>query len=282
MVEVSALSKGSRNTAGRLTASRSDKAATSTGGCRSVQPWSSRRRVTASQSDVSLAPKHSELMPQHQELQSSRQPLATAHVQWRPMPSKRPPVGLFVVASVLVLAACDGSAAPDATGLDPAKCADPNFTSAHTDFCVDNASVPETPAVEAATLSNGLKVRISSAKSETVDSKGYDSGPTESVLVTITTEITNTGSTTFVFPTTKGTVRAELLYGRNHAKATNSAVRKGDSTDLPEQLVAGRSVTMTSTFTMRAGGADNVVFRFNPDNTAASDVTFTNVQTLYK
>ncbi|WP_125791272.1 hypothetical protein [Amycolatopsis sp. WAC 01376] len=202
------------------------------------------------------------------------------------MPNKRLSVGLFVVAGALVLAACDGSAAPDArqdaAGLDPAKCADPNFASAHTDFCVDNASVPETPAAEAATLSNGLKVRIISAKSETVDSNGYDSGPTASVLVTIATEITNTGNATFVFPTATSNVRAELLYGRNHAKATYSAIQKGGSTDLPEQLVAGGSVTITSTFTMRAGGADNVVFRFNPDNTTTDDITFTNVQTLYK
>ncbi len=191
------------------------------------------------------------------------------------MPNKKLAVGLFVVAGALILAACDGSAAPGAAGLDPAKCADPNFAGAHTDFCVDNASVPET-------LSNGLKVRIISAKSETADSNVYDSGPTENVLVTIATEITNTGNATFVFPTAKNNVRAELLYGRNHAKATNSAIQKGGSTDLPEQLVAGRSVTMTSTFTMRAGGADNVVFRFNPDNTTTDDITFTNVQTLYK
>ncbi|MFI7120225.1 hypothetical protein [Amycolatopsis sp. NPDC049868] len=185
-----------------------------------------------------------------------------------------------------MLAACDGSAAPgarqDAAGLDPAKCADPNFASTHTEFCVDNASAPETPATDAATLPNGLKVRIISAKSETTDSNVYDSGPTENVLVTIATEITNTGTAPFVFPTVKSNVRTELLYGANHAKATNSAVQKGNSTDLPEQLVAGGSVTMTSTFTMRAGGADNVVFRFNPDNTTADDITFTNVQTLYK
>lgn len=198
------------------------------------------------------------------------------------MPNRRHSVGLFVAAGALVLAACDGSAAPDAAGLDAAKCADPNFASAHTDFCVDNASEPETPAAEAATLSNGLKVRIISAKSEVVDSNGYDSGPTASVLVTITTEIANTGSATFVFPTAKGNARAELLYGRNHARATYSAVQKGDFTGLPEQLVAGKSATMTSTFTMRAGGADNVVFRFSPDTTTTDAITFTKVQTLYK
>ncbi|RSM80472.1 hypothetical protein DL991_10095 [Amycolatopsis sp. WAC 01375] len=140
------------------------------------------------------------------------------------MPNRRLSVGLFVAAGALVLAACDSSAAPDAAGLDPAQCAEPTFASAHTDFCVDKVAEPETPAAEAATLPNGLKVRIISGKSETVDSKGYDSGPTESVLVTITTEITNTGNATFIFPTAKGNVRAELLYGRNHAKATNSAV----------------------------------------------------------
>ncbi|WP_146044331.1 hypothetical protein [Amycolatopsis sp. BJA-103] len=191
-------------------------------------------------------------------------------------------VGLFVAAGALVLAACDSSAAPDAASLDPTKCADPNFASAHKDFCVDNASVPETPATEAATLSNGLKVRIVSAKSETVDSNAYDSGPTENVVVTIATEITNTGNATLVFPTAKSNVRTELSYGANHAKATNSAVQKSGPTDLPEQLVAGGSVTMMSTFTMRAGGADNVVFRFNPDSTTTDDITFTNVQTLYK
>ncbi|MGW4829611.1 hypothetical protein ACWEOG_18655 [Amycolatopsis japonica] len=183
------------------------------------------------------------------------------------MPSKRRLAGLFIVAGALVLAACDGSAAPDAR---------------QDAVGLDNASEPETPAAEAATLSNGLKVRIISAKSETTDSDAYNSGPTEQVLVTIATEITNTGNATFVFPTTKGTVRAELLYGSNHAKATNSATRKDSPTDLPEQLVAGGSATVTSTFTMRSGGADNIVFRFNPDNTTTNDITFTNVQTLYK
>ncbi|WP_123798493.1 hypothetical protein [Amycolatopsis keratiniphila] len=189
------------------------------------------------------------------------------------MPDKRLSVGLFVVAGALALAACDGSAAPDAAGLDPAKCADPNFASTHTEFCAGKTPNPETPATDTASLPNGLKVRIISAKSETADTNAYDSGPTENVLVTIATEITNTGNAPFLFPSTKSNVRTELLYGANHAKATNSAVQKGSSTDLPEQLVAGGSVTMTSTFTMRAGGADNVVFRFNPHKTTTDDVT---------
>ncbi|UMP04906.1 hypothetical protein [Amycolatopsis sp. EV170708-02-1] len=104
------------------------------------------------------------------------------------MSNRRLSVGLFVVACAVVLAACDGSAAPGAASLDPAKCADPNFAGAHTEFCVDNASNPETPATDAATLPNGLKVRIVSAKSVTADSNAYDSGPTENVLVTLATE----------------------------------------------------------------------------------------------
>ncbi|MBE1574776.1 hypothetical protein ACFORH_37375 [Amycolatopsis roodepoortensis] len=198
------------------------------------------------------------------------------------MPDKRLSVGLFVVAGALVLAACDGSAAPDAAALDPAKCADPNFAGTHTEFCAGNAATPETPATDAAILPNGLKVRIVSARSETTDTNAYDSGPTVNVVVMITIEITNTGNAPFVFPPVKTNVRTELWYGANHGKATNSAVQQGNSTDLPGQLVAGGSVTMTSTFTMRAGGADNVVFRFNPDSATTDDITFTNVQALYK
>ncbi|KZB79644.1 hypothetical protein [Amycolatopsis regifaucium] len=73
----------------------------------------------------------------------------------------------------------------------------------------------------------------------------------------------------------------QSCYGRNHAKATDSAVQKGDITGLPEQLAAGKAATMTSTYTMRAGGADNVVFRFSLDTTTTDDITFTKVQTLY-
>jgi hypothetical protein len=211
------------------------------------------------------------------------------------MPTKRLSVGLFAVAGALVLAACGGpdTAAPAATspaasatqqdaGLDPAKCADPNFLNEHKAFCVNNPPTISGPATAPLTLPGDVQVRVVSATSAPTDPKIYDSDPTENTLVTITTEISNRGNATFAFPPEGSAVRAELLYGADQYKATSWAVQEGGAADLPRQLVAGSSAKMTAKFTARKDGLNTVLFKFNPNSAATADATFNDVQALFR
>ncbi|MDT8915805.1 hypothetical protein [Amycolatopsis sp. PS_44_ISF1] len=211
------------------------------------------------------------------------------------MPTSRLSVGLFTVAGALVLAACGGtdtaapaapSPAPSVTqqdaGLDPAQCADPSFLNEHKAFCVNNPPTVSGPATAPLTLPGDIQVRVVSATSKPADPKIYDSDPTENTLVTITTEISNRGNTTFAFPPEGSSVRAELLYGADQYKATSWAVQEGGAADLPRQLVAGSSAKMTAKFTARKDGLNIAAFHFNPNSAATADATFNEIQTLFK
>src|SRR3954454_23907445 len=188
--------------------------------------------------------------------------------------------------------------------LDLHNCQDPAFEKAHADFCdgggAASIAAGNPPITEgSATGPNGASVvypgdglRVEIVKVATKPTgpgqSHYDSDhPNFDAIVTVTVQLTNTGTEAVSLQRPANGLCIQLFYGQDRYRATGWMTDGGES-DLPQRLVPGSRTTFRQDFTLPASELGTLAVQFNRDiqspgaPSGSPNYLFTDVQTLLK
>jgi hypothetical protein len=188
--------------------------------------------------------------------------------------------------------------------LDLHNCQDAVFEKAHAEFCdgggAASIAAGNPPITEGSvTGPNGasvvypgdrLRVEIVKVSKEPTGPghSHYESDhPDFDEIVTVTVQLTNTGTEDIPLQRPANGVSVQLLYGQDRYRATGWT-RDGGEAPLPQQLVPGSTTTLRQDFTLPSSGLGTLAVQFNRDvpspgaPSGSPDYLFTDVQTLLK
>jgi hypothetical protein len=217
-----------------------------------------------------------------------------------------PPTPLTPSASSSATPSPDAAASlpSDEQFLDLHNCQDPAFEKAHADFCdgggaasiaAGNPPITEGSATGPNGASvvypgDGLRVEIVkvATKSTGPGQSHYDSDhPNFDAIVTVTVQLTNTGTETVSLQRPANGVGVQLFYGQDRYRATGWMTDGGES-DLPQRLVPASETTFRQDFTLPSSELGTLAVQFTRDiqssgaPSGSPDYLFTDVQTLLK
>lgn len=199
-------------------------------------------------------------------------------------------------AGSLALAGCGskGAGAASSSGsasavIDRSMCQDPSFAASHATLCGGTGSPRPAIQTEGSVTTadgvfiqypDGLRGQITAVKAKPNDAEHPDdSHPDANELLTVTFELSNTGTSPVPLDGTVSGVQTTLYYGVNRYTATSWMTDPNGVQDLPQQLVPGTNASFDQEFTLPSSGLSVLAVKFQPDQNH-SPYTFTDVQTL--
>jgi hypothetical protein len=214
---------------------------------------------------------------------------------------------LFPTSSAASAPPSTGAAAAlpsDEQFLDLHNCQDPAFEKAHAEFCdgggaaaiaagdppITEGSVSGPNGASVVYPGDGLRVELVAVTKEPTGpgQSHYESDhPNFEEIVTVTVQLTNTGTDNISLQHPATGVGVELFYGQNRYRATGW-MTDGGETDLPQRLVPGSKTTFRQDFTLPSSELGTLAVQFNRDiqspgvSAGSPDYLFTDVQTLLK
>lgn len=192
----------------------------------------------------------------------------------------------------------------DVQFLDLHNCQDAVFEKAHAEFCngggaasieagnppITEGSVTGPNGASVVYPGDGLRVEIVKVTKEPTSpgQSHYEPDPPDfDEIVTVTIQLTNTGTENISLQRPANGVGVQLFYGQNRHRATSWMTDGGEAL-LPQQLAPGSNTTFRQDFTLPSSELGTLAVQFMRDvqspgaPSGSPDYLFTDVQTLLK